>query len=222
MSSKRSLILIVFVTALIGIPSPCFSGVLEITVKDEKGTLVKDAVVYAVAKGVTASRADTTGKVVIDQIDKEFVPLVMAVEVGSAVYFPNHDQLRHHVYSFSQTKKFEIPLYMGTPANPVVFDKPGVVVLGCNIHDWMSAYVFVSETRFYSITGADGKVKIDNLPSGEYDVYVWHPGMKTVSQSTRQSVAVRGEGGGEVMFLINRVNVWRAWRAPTASRGGYR
>ena len=83
---------------------------------------------------------------VVDQIDKEFVPYVKPVRTGSFVQFPNKDHIRHHVYSFSAPSKFELPLYMGTPAQPVLFDKPGVVKLGCNIHDWMIGYVYVTDS----------------------------------------------------------------------------
>lgn len=196
------------------------SDALEVSVRDDKGRPVKDAVVYASAKGGVPSVGG--GKAVIDQVDKEFVPRVTAVRAGTAVHFPNHDRIRHHVYSFSRARTFEIPLYKGTPAKPVLFDKPGVVVLGCNIHDWMSAYVLVLETPFFSVTGADGKARIDGLPPGEYDVEAWHPQMRAAPRSARQGVAVTREKGGAAAFVIQQAPAWRAWRAPTTSGGGYR
>jgi plastocyanin len=221
-SKKRFWILIVLAILFSGVPSASFSGVLDVAVMDEKGGAVKDAVVYAVIRDDAASRVSHDGKAVIDQVDKEFIPYVMPLKVGTAVYFPNHDQIRHHVYSFSDIKKFEIPLYIGTPANPVVFDKPGVVVLGCNIHDWMSAYVYILETPFYSVTGADGKAKIENLPSGEYDIQIWHPGIKAKPQSIKRQITAAGESPEAVIFKINQVKILRQWRAPTSSIGGYR
>ena len=105
------------------------------SVVDARGRPVADAVVVAMpADGVVHLSEHPRGGVV-DQVDKEFVPKVVAVLVGTAVTFPNKDNVRHHVYSFSPAKRFELPLYAGVPAQPVVFDKPGVVVLGCNIHD---------------------------------------------------------------------------------------
>jgi len=221
-SKKQFWVLIVLTILLTGASSASFSGVLEVTVRDEKGRPIKDAVVYAVAKDDAVSKTSTDVRTIIDQIDKEFIPYVIPVKVGTAVYFPNHDQTRHHVYSFSQTKKFEIPLYIGTPSNPVIFDKPGVVVLGCNIHDWMSAYVFILETPFYAVTGADGKVKIGNPPSGEYDVQIWHSGMKTKPQSIKKQITTTEESPEEAIFTINQIKILRQWRAPTASVGGYR
>lgn len=85
---------------------------------------------------------------------------MLPVYVGTRVTFPNRDNIRHHVYSFSSAKKFELPLYIGTPAAPVVFDKPGVVALGCNIHDWMLAYIYVLTTPHFAKTAADGKARL--------------------------------------------------------------
>jgi plastocyanin len=110
----------------------------------------------------------------VEQLDKTFVPLVTVVQTGTQVQFPNRDPIRHHVYSFSPPKTFELKLYSGTPAAPVLFDKPGEVVLGCNIHDNMIAYVLVVDTPHFAKTNKEGKAKIDGLPAGDYDVRLWH------------------------------------------------
>ena len=110
----------------------------------------------------------------IDQVHKRFVPHVLAVQTGTSITFPNSDNVRHQVYSFSEAKRFELKLYAGKPANPIVMDHPGLVVLGCNIHDWMRAYVYVLDTRFFALTNANGHAKID-VPPGDYTVKIWHP-----------------------------------------------
>jgi len=122
----------------------------EITavVKDQHGEPVADAVVVAVARSGPPPRVARPVRDTVDQIDKEFVPYVKAVVVGASVFFPNKDNIRHHVYSFSPAKTFELPLYSGTPANPVVFDRPGIVPIGCNIHDWMLAYIYVADSPY--------------------------------------------------------------------------
>ena len=117
------------------------AGELEAVVKDHKGRPVADAVILAVPMDAKAD-AKNAGHVklpldAVDQVDKQFVPFVKAVFIGSTIRFPNSDNIRHQVYSFSPAKKFELPLYSGTEAASVMFDKAGVVVLGCNIHDWM-------------------------------------------------------------------------------------
>ncbi len=102
----------------------------------------------------SAGRGDRSAT--LDQVDKTFVPGLLPIVVGTKVRFPNHDQIQHHVYSFSRTKTFELPLYKGEDAAPVLFDKVGVVKVGCNIHDWMSAIILVLPTPWFARTGADG------------------------------------------------------------------
>jgi plastocyanin len=113
----------------------------------------------------------------VAQVAKQFVPSVLVVPLGSSVHFPNRDTVRHHVYSFSPAKTFELKLYTGTPANPVLFDKPGVVVLGCNIHDHMAAWVLVVETPYFGKTGANGDVVLINVVPGNYRLRTWHTGL---------------------------------------------
>jgi hypothetical protein len=93
------------------------------------------------------------------------------------VTFPNFDTVRHHVYSFSAAKTFELKLYAGVPNAPVTFDKPGVAVLGCNIHDRMAAWVVVADTPWSARSDADGRARIEALPAGSYKLSVWHPGL---------------------------------------------
>jgi plastocyanin len=111
----------------------------------------------------------------MDQQAKQFVPNVLAVRSGTRVAFPNSDNIRHHVYSFSPAKHFELRLYQGTPSEPVLFDKPGAVVLGCNIHDWMVGYVYVTDDPWFAVSDAQGRVQLDSLPVGSYAVSLWHP-----------------------------------------------
>lgn len=145
-------------------------------VVDEQGAPVADAAVYWLPLNGKAPRGSLSGN--IAQQSKTFIPYVSVVQVGTAVSFPNQDTVRHHVYSFSAAKVFDLKLYSGTPAQPVVFDKPGLVALGCNIHDWMLAYVLVVETPWFAVSGDNGMAQVKNLPPGDYRVTVWHPRMK--------------------------------------------
>ena len=157
-------------------------------IKDAEGKPVNDGVVlaYPAKGGAVAAKA---GSATIDQIDNEFVPRVMPVRAGTSVRFPNKDNTRHQVYSFSAAKKFELPLYAGKPASPVVFDKPGVVTLGCNIHDWMLGYIYVADTPYFGKTDAEGKATIGNLPPGDYTLKAWHPRMIDTEESTARRVS---------------------------------
>lgn len=127
----------------------------------------------------------------MSQAQKEFAPRVLVVPVGTAVHFPNRDTVRHHVYSFSPTKKFELKLYIGTPAKPVTFDQSGVVVLGCNIHDHMVGWILVVDTPHYAVSGSNGHVTLD-LPTGSYRLRAWHPDLPVGAPATDQPIAITG------------------------------
>ncbi len=146
------------------------------SVTDAGGAPVAEAVIYAVALGAKPAGVPRPG--IMDQVNKEYFPLVVPVQVGAAVTFPNKDNIRHHVYSFSAAKPFELKLYSGTPAKAVMFDKPGPVVLGCNIHDWMVGYIYVVDTPYFAKTDKTGSARLDGLPAGDYQLHVWHPYMK--------------------------------------------
>ncbi|WP_431260238.1 methylamine utilization protein [Roseateles chitinivorans] len=142
-----------------------------IQVRDADGAPVPNAAVAVELKGQPARPA--TGVVAqMAQRDRQFQPQLLVVQTGTAVNFPNFDTVRHHVYSFSPTKKFELKLYSGTPSEPVVFDKPGVAQLGCNIHDRMSAHIVVVDTPAFGITDAKGEVRL-NLPPGDHRLRLW-------------------------------------------------
>ena len=159
---------------------------LAVLVRDEAGTPVADAVVYVAGPAAGSRSARAT----MDQENQEFVPQVLAVEVGTAVSFPNRDNIRHHVYSFSPAKRFELPLYTGTPAVPVIFDQPGAVVLGCNIHDWMVAYIYVSASPHFAKTGTDGRAALRGLPAGAHELAVWHPRLRTPGEAPVRRVTI--------------------------------
>jgi len=169
----------------------------QITVLNEAGQAVPQAVVSVMVKGAVVNGAGTV--VDMAQRDKKFAPKVVVVPVGGSVNFPNLDTVRHHVYSFSNTRKFEIKLYTGTPATPVVFDKAGTATLGCNIHDSMLGYVHVVDTPYYGITNAAGVVTID-YPAGEHKARVWTPAMGdttlptevTLKPGDNQTLKVKG------------------------------
>jgi plastocyanin len=154
-------------------------------VTDAAGKPVADAVVFV---DQPVAQASATPKATMDQIDKTFVPGVLPILVGTSVSFPNHDQIHHHVYSFSRTKTFELPLYKGTDAAPVVFDKVGVVKVGCNIHDWMSGIILVLPTPWFARTGSDGRYTLTDVPDGEHKVVAWHEHGKQKPDDTAKTV----------------------------------
>lgn len=184
--------------ALLVLPSAARAARISAEIKDASGAPLADAVIYAEQAGATGP-AKTRREVQIEQIDKTFVPLVTVVQTGTPVNFPNRDSVRHHVYSFSPAKVFEIKLFSGVPANPVLFDKPGEAVLGCNIHDDMIAYVLAVETPHFAKTGKDGKARLDNLPAGNYQLKVWHYG---AAATAPQRVQLKADTARDVAYSL--------------------
>ena len=190
-------------------------------VKDHHGKPVSDAVVLATPLDPKSALRAKPQTVVIDQVDKQFVPYVKAVFVGWKVRFPNSDNIRHQVYSFSPAKRFELPLYGGQDAESVLFDQPGVVVLGCNIHDWMVAYVYVSETPYFTQTAAAGTAAIEDLPPGDYTVRVWHPGMERGEETTARLITVSADAPVRVEWDLGLKPALRVPRVSSATSAGY-
>lgn len=166
-------------------------------------------------------RAGDTSPVpaIMDQVDKQFLPTVLVVQRGQLVSFPNSDNIRHHVYSFSAAKTFEIRLYAGVPEAPVAFDQAGVVVLGCNIHDGMVGYIVVADSTLTALTDAAGMATIAaanadsaNETTAIDRVEVWHPVMASTSAAP-QSFPLPAIGSDGVYTLkLDLV------RAPPAKR----
>jgi plastocyanin len=159
-------------------------------VLDTSGNPVAGAIVFVQEFPSDLEPPAVKRTAVIDQVDKEFVPHVLPVAVGTEVHFPNHDQIHHHVYSFSRTKTFEIPLYKGETTAPVLFDKAGAVKVGCNIHDWMSAVILVLPTPYFATTDDSGTFLLSGLPPGRYVLGAWHEGSRAKVEDTFQTVAV--------------------------------
>lgn len=166
------------------------AGTLSVVVHDADGAPLDQAVVVVDAS-VTAGPQRSNA--VIDQVNRMFVPHVSVVRTGTAVNFPNRDDIRHHLYSFSEAKTFELPLYKGTPAEPVVFDKRGIVTLACNIHDWMLAFVYVTDAPSFAVTGEDGRAAFEVPARSAYRVTVWHPSLGPETEGRVSEVAAHGD-----------------------------
>lgn len=132
-------------------------------------------------------------RAVMDQRGRQFEPRVLWVTVGSEVSFPNNDDIRHHVYSFSPTQRFELPLYSGTPSAPVPFPVAGVVTLGCNIHDWMLGHIVVLDTPYAAVAAGDGRVEIE-APAGAYGLRIWHARLQAVDGWMETGFELPAEG----------------------------
>jgi plastocyanin len=152
------------------------------------GSPLKGAVVML--HGPAGAGPKTAEAFVVDQVDQAFQPDLTVIPVGSRVSFPNSDKVSHQVYSFSPAKRFQLPLYRGTPYAPTLFDKPGIVTLGCNIHDDMIAYVVVTDAAWFGRTEPDGSWRAEALPAGKFRVQVWHPRLREPAALIEQRIDV--------------------------------
>jgi plastocyanin len=197
------------------------AAALQASVKDQHGKPVADSVISATPLDPKNALRAKPPAVVIDQVDKQFVAYVTPIYVGSMVKFPNSDKIRHQVYSFSPAKRFDLPLYAGTDAPPVLFDKPGIVVLGCNIHDWMIGYIYVSETPFFVKTGPAGTASLEDLPAGDYLVKMWHPRMERAEEVTARRVTLSAGAPVSLEWQLTLKPTFRIPRASGATSPGY-
>lgn len=149
---------------------------LGVTVQDPAGHGVEGIVVLA-EPDVPSTDHSAVRTVIMDQKHMQFVPDIVVIQTGSAVDFPNSDQIKHQVYSFSPAKTFQLSLYAGRRYPPVRFDRPGLVTVGCNIHDFMIGFIYVTDSPFFGRTDADGKLQLHGLAAGGYLLTLWHPGM---------------------------------------------
>jgi plastocyanin len=148
---------------------------IHILAKDQTGRPIEGAIVWA---EVPRAKMPSPVQAEIVQKNRQFIPPVTVIPVGSVVRFPNWDNVQHHVYSFSPTKTFDIPLYIGESPQVIEFERPGIVTLGCNIHDWMAAYIVVLDTAVFAKTDANGGVLLRDLPAGPVSIFGWSPRLR--------------------------------------------
>ncbi|MDZ4076664.1 MAG: methylamine utilization protein [Hylemonella sp.] len=172
---------------------PLRAGTLVVDVLQGSGRPLADAVVF-LESPQARRQVRPLMKAEMGQAGKQFVPQVLVVTTGTEVDFPNRDTVRHHVYSFSPVKKFELKLYIGTPTKPVLFDQPGIAVLGCNIHDQMVGWIVIVDTPYFGRTAEQGQLMLDQLPPGNYRLRSWHPGLPVGAPALDQAVTVPAEG----------------------------
>ena len=170
------------------VPGSVPSASVTITVHSADGRPVPGAVITVRSLAADA-RPSAPIKAVMDQINRAFDPDLLVIPVGSTVDFPNSDTVSHQIYSFSPAKRFTLPLYRGNPNPPVRFDQPGVVTLGCNIHDEMVGYLVVTDAQYFGRTDASGSWTAD-IARGKYRVSVWHPRMNDDANELERELTV--------------------------------
>ena len=190
--------LVTLLGMLAGAPAP--AATLVVTVQAPDGHALPGAVVTARPLDAPAHKPVPV-QAVMDQINRAFVPDLLVIPVGSTVTFPNSDSVSHQIYSFSRAKRFQLPLYHGTPYPPVHFDQAGVVTLGCNIHDEMLAYLLVTEAPYYGRTDASGTWSAE-VPRGRYQISIWHPRVRDEAADLERELTVRDTDRAELTIRL--------------------
>jgi hypothetical protein len=140
----------------------------------------------------------------MEQRDRHFKPELLVVETGTLVDFPNNDSVSHQVYSFSAPRRFQLSLYRGSAHPPIAFDTPGLVVLGCNIHDEMVGYILVTDSPYHGQTDAHGAARIVGVPGGTYRIRAWGPRIADPPASLEQRVEVSDGAAVAVHFALSK------------------
>ena len=123
-------------------------------------------------------------------------PHVLGVRVGTTVEFPNNDRVFHNVFSFRDGKKFDLGMYPKGTVKRIIFDKPGLARLFCNIHPNMAAYVMAVDSPYFAVSNENGAFTISGVPPGTYTYHAWRPG----GQPLTGSVSVDGNTPLEIRW----------------------
>jgi plastocyanin len=188
--------------ALFGSATPSLATTLTVTVKTPSGQPVKDAVVTLPAPG-PHDQVKFDWPMRMSQQNKQFEPFVLIAPLGADVGFPNLDSVRHHVYSFSTAKRFELKLYGHDETRVVHFDKPGTVALGCNIHDTMIGFIRVVDTPYAAKTNAAGVAVLHDVPQGHLPLEIWQPYLKGRDNAMSIAIVVPAQGDAAEMVTAD-------------------
>lgn len=176
---------------------------LQVTVLGKKNTPIENVVVSVIPNGDQAIDMPIR-TYEMSQKDKTFTPHILTIPTGSNVIFPNMDNITHHVYSFSPTKRFDLKLFKLKSPDPITFEKPGIVVVGCNIHDWMLGYIKITNTPFFSNTDSSGIASFPELPPGDYDIEIWNPRIKDKSKYLVRSQTLSDQQSEKMTFKLKK------------------
>ncbi len=209
----RSLFAAALLTAWQGLPA----AEIDVAVVDPAGQGVGGVGLIAEPQfDLPAAHRVAPRTVIMDQKHKQFVPNMLIIQTGTGVDFPNSDQIEHQVYSFSVPKPFQLSLYAGHKYPPIVFDKPGLVVIGCNIHDQMIGYIYVTSSPYFGRSDGSGHWIVRDVPAGSYRITAWHPRLQEAAGTTlSMPLTVTESAAAAVEFKLAK-----PLRASTTDHGG--
>jgi plastocyanin len=195
---------VTFVLASLAASISATAADISVSVVSREGRGVDQIVVIATPMPANVGLLTPPKPAVMDQRDLTFQPRVLVVEVGTSVEFPNNDAVSHQVYSFSAAKRFQLPLYKGEQHSPIIFDQPGLVVLGCNIHDSMVGYIYVTDAPFFGATDMHGSLRLEGLPAGDYRLTIWSPFIADAPASLTRTIHVDGNAMDPIRVQLTR------------------
>jgi len=186
--------------------SSAAAAALHVDVLDRDGKPVSDVVIVASLRTPpqTLGPLLPSSHAIMDQIDRQFVPRILVIRTGTAVDFPNSDTVAHQVYSFSPAKRFQLSLYRGHVYPPLIFDQPGLVVVGCNIHDNMLGYIYVTPSPYFGKTDTGGTLQLEGLPGGEYEISAWNPRFNEASDEITRALRLASDARQPVTLRLTR------------------
>ena len=177
---------------------------IAVSVKSAKGAPVADVALVLEAVSAVPPRHRDRQTARMEQRDRHFKPELLVIETGTLVDFPNNDSVSHQVYSFSAARRFQLSLYRGTAHPPIGFDTPGLVVLGCNIHDEMVGYILVTDSPYHGQTDAHGAARITGVPPGSYRIRAWGPRLADLPASLERPIEVVDGAEVAVSFALSK------------------
>lgn len=189
------------------------AGDVKVNIVDTSSEPIKNAVVSLTPLFEAPIAVSETQKAVMKQQNTMFHPFVLPIKTGTSVSFPNFDEFRHHVYSFSKAKQFELRLYGKDESNELIFNEAGIIALGCNIHDNMLAYIYVTDDPLYTVSDVQGSAVFKGLPVGRYAMSLWHPDQKSKQDSSHQEIEI-GNSNAVVGAVLKMRSVKRLQKGP--------
>ncbi len=162
---------------------------LDILLRDQRGAPVADAIVVLSADAAITPPSQTT---LVDQKNEAFTSLVSLLRPGDSIRFHNSDKVLHHVYSFARLNPFDVHVRPGETTAEVLYATAGLAAIGCNVHDDMLTYAFVTDRPFAAKTGSDGRARILDAPEGETRLAIWHPRQQAKDQTIEADIVISG------------------------------
>ncbi len=186
---KRYFNIKVFIAGLLflSLPGMAVAGTISGTVK-VKGLRSPENILVYLTKAPPAFVDLSKTKFVMDQQNLTFIPHILPVPVGATIHFPNNDKVDHNVFSLSRTKPFNLGSYKPGEIKTVLFDKPGMVEVRCDVHAEMAAYIMVMKNPYFAVTDDKGRFEIPDanylkqyglkgltdIPPGKYFIKTRH------------------------------------------------